>query len=156
MFSAAPEPAHCKALKNVFQYLKSVKEMGLVFHSDPKEDSKFEMKGIFDALYASAQRTKPMDVKYHFLRQAVQEGKINLKYVDTKDQLADIFTKMFPQFRKLRTEKLGRSRRHYYQLELIQSGHVVLGESVNRLNQWLSDRLAKQQRAGASHTKKRF
>jgi hypothetical protein len=41
-----------------------------------------------------------------FLRQAVQEGKINLKYVDTKDQLADIFTKMlpFPQFRKLRTE----------------------------------------------------
>ena len=60
----------------------------------------------------SAQRTKSMDTKYHFLRQAVQEGKINLKYVDTKEQLADIFTKMlpFPQFRKLRTE-IG--RRHY-------------------------------------------
>jgi hypothetical protein len=53
----------------------------------------------------SAQRTKSMDVKYHFLRQAVQEGKINLKYVDTKKQLADIFTKQLPvtQFGKLRT-----------------------------------------------------
>ena len=46
-----------------------------------------------------------MDVKYHFLRQAVQEGKINLKYVDTKKQLADIFTKQLPvtQFVKLRS-----------------------------------------------------
>ena len=53
----------------------------------------------------SAQRTKSMDVKYHFLRQAVQEGKINLKYVDTKNQLADIFTKQLPepQFVNLRT-----------------------------------------------------
>ena len=53
----------------------------------------------------SAQRTKSMDVKYHFLRQAVQEGKINLKYVDTKNQLADIFTKQLPQpqFMALRT-----------------------------------------------------
>jgi len=53
----------------------------------------------------SAQRTKSMDVKYHFLRQAVQEGNINLKYVDTKKQLADIFTKQLPepQFVNLRT-----------------------------------------------------
>jgi hypothetical protein len=59
------------------------------------------------------QRTKSMDVKYHFLRQAVQEGKINLKYVDTKKQLADIFTKQLPvtQFVKLRTP-IGR---RYYQ-----------------------------------------
>jgi len=61
----------------------------------------------------SAQRTKSMDVKYHFLRQAVQEGKINLKYVDTKKQLADIFTKQLPvtQFVQLRTS-IGR---RYYQ-----------------------------------------
>ena len=61
----------------------------------------------------SAQRTKSIDAKYHFLRQAVQEGKINLKYVDTKKQLADIFTKQLPvtQFVKLRTS-IGR---RYYQ-----------------------------------------
>ena len=60
----------------------------------------------------SAQRTKSMDVKYYFLRQAVQEGKINLKYVDTKKQLADIFTKQLPepQFVKLRTAV---GRRYY-------------------------------------------
>ena len=47
-----------------------------------------------------------MDVKYHFLRHAVQEGKINLKYVDTKKQLADIITTKqlpTPQFTALRT-----------------------------------------------------
>jgi hypothetical protein len=53
----------------------------------------------------AAQRTKSMDVKYHFLRQAVQEGKIKLEYISTHDQLADIFTKMLPQpqFLKLRS-----------------------------------------------------
>ena len=53
-----------------------------------------------------------MGVKYHFLRQAVQEGKINLKYVDTKKQLADIFTKQLPepQFVKLRAAV---GRRYY-------------------------------------------
>jgi hypothetical protein len=55
-----------------------------------------------------------MDVKYHFLRQAVQEGKINLKYVDTKKQLADIFTSKQlpgPQFVNLRRAIGG--RRYY-------------------------------------------
>jgi hypothetical protein len=53
----------------------------------------------------AAQRTKSMDVKYHFLRQTVQEGKIKLEYISTHDQLADIFTKMLPQpqFLKPRT-----------------------------------------------------
>jgi hypothetical protein len=46
-----------------------------------------------------------MDVKYHFLRQGVQEGKIKLSYISTHDQLADISTKMLPQpqFLKLRS-----------------------------------------------------
>jgi hypothetical protein len=46
-----------------------------------------------------------MDVKYHFLRQTVQEGKIKLEYVSTHGQLADIvFTKVLPrpQFLKVR------------------------------------------------------
>jgi hypothetical protein len=34
-----------------------------------------------------------MDVKYHSLRQAVQEESVHLKYMDTKEHLADVFTK---------------------------------------------------------------
>ena len=72
----------------------------------------------------SAQRTKSMDVKYHFLRQAVQEGKTNLKYIDTKKQLADISTKQLPvtQFVKLRTA-IGR---RYYQWKGPRPGGLTL------------------------------
>jgi hypothetical protein len=38
-------------------------------------------------------RTKHIDVRHHFIREAVQSGKINLQYVDTKQNLADMFTK---------------------------------------------------------------
>jgi len=36
-------------------------------------------------------------LKYHYVRQAVQEGKIKIKWVSTSEQLADIFTKALPK-----------------------------------------------------------
>lgn len=42
------------------------------------------------------QRTKHIDIKYHFIREQQEEGKINIQYVSTQDQLADIFTKPLP------------------------------------------------------------
>ena len=38
-------------------------------------------------------RTKHTDIKHHFLRDHVQNGDISLEFVDTNNQLADIFTK---------------------------------------------------------------
>ena len=38
-------------------------------------------------------RTKYIDIRYHFLRDHVQNGDISLEFVDTNNQLADIFTK---------------------------------------------------------------
>ena len=38
-------------------------------------------------------RTKHIDVRYHFLRDHVEKKNVSLFYVDTKLQLADIFTK---------------------------------------------------------------
>ncbi|KAJ3504791.1 hypothetical protein NLJ89_g7753 [Agrocybe chaxingu] len=38
-------------------------------------------------------RTKHIDIAYHFLRDLVQSGTLNMVYVNTKDNLADIFTK---------------------------------------------------------------
>ena len=38
-------------------------------------------------------RTKHIDIRHHFLRDHVQIGDISLEFVDTNNQLADIFTK---------------------------------------------------------------
>ena len=38
-------------------------------------------------------KTKHIDIRHHFLRDHVQSGDISLEFVDTNNQLADIFTK---------------------------------------------------------------
>ena len=38
-------------------------------------------------------RTKHIDIRHHFLRDHVQIGGISLEFIDTNNQLADIFTK---------------------------------------------------------------
>lgn len=39
------------------------------------------------------QRSKHIDVKYHFIRTMVNEGKVNITYCPTEDMVADNFTK---------------------------------------------------------------
>ena len=53
-------------------------------------------------------KTKHIPIKYHFLREQVTEKHIKLEYIETKEQIADIFTKPLPKgtFEYLR-EKLG-------------------------------------------------
>jgi hypothetical protein len=50
------------------------------------------------------QRTKHIDVRFFFVRDAQAEEKINISYIATESQLADIFTKALaaPRFEKLR------------------------------------------------------
>ena len=38
-------------------------------------------------------KTKHIVIKYHFVRELVQDKEIRLEYVHTKEQIADIFTK---------------------------------------------------------------
>jgi hypothetical protein len=51
-------------------------------------------------------RTKHIEVRYHFLRDNVEKGNIDLIYVPTEKQLADILTKALDQatFARLRGE----------------------------------------------------
>jgi uncharacterized beta-barrel protein YwiB (DUF1934 family) len=51
-------------------------------------------------------RTKHIAIRYHFLRDHQQKGDIEIPYINTKDQLADIFTKPLDEqtFTKLRHE----------------------------------------------------
>ena len=38
-------------------------------------------------------RTKHIDIQYHFLREKSMNGEIDIKYVPTESQIADVFTK---------------------------------------------------------------
>ena len=54
------------------------------------------------------QRTRHINRKYHFIKDALQEGVINVKFCRSEEQLADIFMKALPKdrFKQLRL-KLG-------------------------------------------------
>ena len=53
-------------------------------------------------------RCKHIGVKFHFLRDLVNKGVVGLEYVETREQVADIFTKPLHRdvFKGLR-ERLG-------------------------------------------------
>jgi hypothetical protein len=39
------------------------------------------------------ERSKHIDVRFHYIRECVEEGMIKVQHVNTNDQLADILTK---------------------------------------------------------------
>jgi hypothetical protein len=41
-------------------------------------------------------RTKHIEIRHHFIRDHVEKGDIKLVHIDTKNQIADIFTKPLP------------------------------------------------------------
>ena len=51
-------------------------------------------------------KTKHIEIRHHIIREHVAKGDIDLCFVGTQDQLADIFNKLFDEttFRKLRHE----------------------------------------------------
>ena len=40
-------------------------------------------------------KTKHIAIKYHYVRELVQDKEVKMEYVHTKEQIADIFTKAF-------------------------------------------------------------
>ena len=54
-------------------------------------------------------RTKHITIKYHHFRSKVASSKVDIQHVDTKNQIANIFTKGLPRFdfKQLRMMLLG-------------------------------------------------
>jgi hypothetical protein len=65
-------------------------------------------------------KSKHIDVKHHFVREKVEEGLINTQRVNTKDNLADVFTKALP--RSTHEDLVSR-------LNLQSGGAIALGHS---------------------------
>ena len=42
-------------------------------------------------------KKKHIAIKYHYLRELVQDKEVRMEYVNTKEQIADIFTKALPK-----------------------------------------------------------
>ena len=42
-------------------------------------------------------RMKHIDLRYHFIREAVEDGKVKMEYIPTADNVADIFMKALPK-----------------------------------------------------------
>ena len=72
-------------------------------------------------------RTNQIEVHYHFVRKKVLAGDINLVYVSTQEQVADIFTK------SLGAEKLQRFRGAMGVEDFVQSlrGSVEISSSAH-------------------------
>ncbi|MCO5573107.1 hypothetical protein L7F22_026872 [Adiantum nelumboides] len=59
----------------------------IVFHCDNLSSIELARNPVFHA------RTKHIEVHYHFIRERVLDGSIDLTFVRTDEQVADIFTK---------------------------------------------------------------
>ncbi|GJU59060.1 retrovirus-related pol polyprotein from transposon TNT 1-94 [Tanacetum coccineum] len=112
-YQARPRKKHLKEVKRIFWYLKNTINMGLWYPND----SGFELTAFSNAdhavpLYCDSQsaiaiscnpvqhsRTKHINVHYHFIKEQVDRGIVELYFVRTEYQLSDMFTKALSQER---------------------------------------------------------
>jgi hypothetical protein len=75
-------------LRTIFGELNSPFETLTTLHCDNQGAIALAKDNKFHA------RTKHIDIRYHFIREAVEDGSINMQYIPTNDNIAaDIFTK---------------------------------------------------------------
>nr|GEX69141.1 hypothetical protein [Tanacetum cinerariifolium] len=110
-YQAKPTEKHLKEVKRILRYLRGTVNTGLWY----SKNSVFELTGFSDVDYTGCKdtfkstsaiaiscnpvqhsRTKHIAVRYHFIKEHVEQGTIKLYFVKTDYQLADIFTKALP------------------------------------------------------------
>ena len=77
-------------LRKIEAELKGRRE-SMIIHEDNQSAIKLASNSITN------DRSKHIDVRYHFIRDRIHRGEINLNYIPTKFQLADLMTKGLPK-----------------------------------------------------------
>src|SRR6202022_4824256 len=103
--------AKAAAIQEVLWLRGFVKELGLhtqagsTVHGDNQSAIAVAKNGV------KGERTKHVDVKYHFVTETVERGDVHLKWIATAEQQADIFTKALPPptFELLRSQLMMQS-----------------------------------------------
>ena len=84
--------AMAEAIKEILWFINILTEMGITFETpilyvDNQGAIALSQNPV------NHQRTKHIDIKWHFIRTIIQTGKIRIKYVGTDQNISDIFTK---------------------------------------------------------------
>ncbi|GJR66985.1 retrovirus-related pol polyprotein from transposon TNT 1-94 [Tanacetum coccineum] len=100
-YQAKPTEKHLQAVKRIFRYLNGTIHMGLWY----SKDTDMSLTAYADADHAGS---KHIDIRYHFIKEQVENGIMELYFVRAEYQLADIFTKLLPRERfNFLIDKLG-------------------------------------------------
>ena len=77
---------------------QTLKDYGVICDKVPLScDNESAIKTAYNPVQHS--RTKHIEIRHHFIRDHIARGDIELGYIPTKDQLADIFTKPLDEAR---------------------------------------------------------
>ncbi|GJR33929.1 hypothetical protein Tco_1209613 [Tanacetum coccineum] len=100
-YQAKPTEKHLQAGKRIFGYFNGTINIGLWY----SKDTDMSLTSYADADHAGS---KHIDIRYHFIKEQVENGIMELYFVRTEYQLADIFTKLLPRERfNFLIDKLG-------------------------------------------------
>lgn len=92
--------AACQAvwLKNLLVQIIGVKHGLMIIYVNNKSAIDLAKNPVFHG------RSKYIDIQYHFIRECVEQGEIEVKYVSSTEQRADVLTKAMAtvKFEKMR------------------------------------------------------
>ncbi|GJZ35052.1 hypothetical protein Tco_0580869 [Tanacetum coccineum] len=125
-YHAKPTEKHLHAIKRIFKYLRGTVNRGLWYPKDSSialtayadtdhagcQDTRRSTSGCMqllgDRLQCSTFSIKHIDIRFYFIKEQVENGVVELYFVNTEYQLAKLFTKALGRERiELLINKLG-------------------------------------------------